>query len=143
MAFPSREGYEHFVYSLPDKYEEVASSSLRLYPNSPTTCFVRGSIWLGNGLELRVFEYLDFSDGELLEYSYTVFQGEERIRWYDAQPHPEIHELAATFPHHFHTAPDIKHNRRAAPGICFTEPNLPTLIADIADLSPSAEPGLR
>jgi hypothetical protein len=139
MAFPSREGYERLVYSLPDEYPEIASSSLHLYPNSPTTCFVRGSIWLRNGLELRVFEYIDLSDGELLEYSYTVYQDEERICWYDAQPHPENPELASTFPHHLHTLPDVKHNRRPAPGISFAEPNLPTLIADIANLSPPAE----
>ena len=135
MAFPSREGYERFVYSLPDEYLEVASSTLHLYQNSPTTCFVRGSIWFRNGLELRVFEYLDLSDGELLEYSYTVYRGEERIYWYDAQPHPDNPELAATFPHHLHTLPDIKQNRRPAPGISFGEPNLPTLITDIAKLT--------
>ena len=43
---------------------------------------------------------------------------------------PEISELSSTFPHHYHEPPDIKHNRKPAPGISFTEPNLPTLIAD-------------
>jgi hypothetical protein len=139
MAFPPREAYERFIYALADTHPEVVSSSLHLYPNSPTTCFVRGSIWFQNGLELRVFEYLDLSDGELLDYSYTVLQGEERVRWYDAQPHPEVSELSSTFPHHFHTPPDIKHNRQPAPGIGFTGPNLPTLCDEIARLSlPSA-----
>lgn len=136
MAFPPRELYERLVYSLADEYPEVASSTLHLYSNSITTCFIRGSIWFKNGLELRIFEYLDLSDGELLEYSYTVFQGQQRIRWYDPQPHPEQPDLSSTFPHHLHAPPDIKHNRRPAPGISFTEPNLPTLIADIACLTP-------
>ena len=135
MAFPPREAYERLLYALPHAYAQIAASSLHLYPNSPTTCFIRGSIWFHNGLELRVFEYLDLSDGELLDYSYTVFHGAERIRWYDAQPHPEIRELAATFPHHLHELPDIKHNRRPAPGISFTEPNLPPLIADTTSIS--------
>lgn len=73
---------------------------------------------------------LELSDGELLDYSYTVIRSNEKIRWYDPQPHPENPDLAATFPHHRHEPPDIKHNRRPAPGISFTEPNLPTLIAD-------------
>lgn len=77
-----------------------------------------------------VFEYLDFSDGELLDYRYAILRGEESIRWYDPQPHPEIPELASTFPHHLHAPPDIKHNRQPAPGITFQVPNLPTLIAD-------------
>ncbi len=130
MGFPPRHDYERLVYSLTDGHPEILSSTLRLYSNSTTTGFIRGTIWFHNGLELRVFEYLDFSDGELLDYSYTVFRGEERVRWYDPQPHPENPELAATFPHHRHEPPDIKHNRRPAPGISFTEPNLPTLITD-------------
>lgn len=137
MAFPPRELYERLVYSLTDEYPEVVSSTLHLYSNSIATSFIRGSIWFKNGLELRIFEYLDHSDGELLEYSYTVFQGQQRIRWYDPQPHPEQPDLASTFPHHLHAPPDIKHNRRPAPGISFTEPNLPTLIADIARLTPT------
>jgi hypothetical protein len=135
-AFPPREAYERFIYSLADSYSEVTSSSVRLYPNSPTTCLTRGSVWFKNGLELRVFEYVDLSDGELLDYSYSVFQGEERIRWYDAQPHPEIPELASSFPHHYHEAPDIKHNRRPAPSVSFTKTNLPNIIAEIAYLDP-------
>ena len=136
MAFPPREAYERFIYSLSDVHSEIRSSSLHLYPNSPTTCFIRGSVWFQNGLELCVFEYLDLSDGELLDYSYTVFQGAERIRWCDPQPHPGVPELTSTFPHHYHEPPDIKRNRRPAPGISFAAPNLPTLIAEIARLSP-------
>lgn len=130
MALPSREEYEHFIYSLPTEYPEIASSTLHVYTNSRTTCFVRGSIWFRNGLELRTFEYIDLSDSELLNYHYSIFRGQERIRWYDPQPHPENSELSITYPHHYHEHPDIKHNRRPAPGIRFDAPNLPTLIAD-------------
>lgn len=137
MAFPPREAYERFIYSLPAVYPEIRASTLHLYTNSPTTCFVRGSIWFESGLELRVFEYLDFSDGRLLNYHYTVFRGQERIRWYDPQPHPEISELASTFPHHLHEPPDIKHNRKPAPDISFQAPNLSALIADCIALGDS------
>jgi hypothetical protein len=128
MAFPRRESYEQFLYSLPEEYPEIQSSTLRLYTNSPGTCFVRGSLFFQNGLELRVFEYLDLTSRELLSYSYTIFQDTERVCWYDPQPHPANAGLAATFPHHFHEPPDIKHNRKPAPGISFTSPNLPVLI---------------
>ncbi len=137
MAFPSRDLYEQLIYSLPDTYPEIQSSTLHLYTNSPTTCLVRGSVRFWNELELRVFEYLDFSDGELLDYSYTVFHSEERIRWYDPQPHPEIPDPENTFPHHFHESPDIKHNRKPTPGITFQSPNLPSLIADCITLGES------
>jgi uncharacterized protein DUF6516 len=130
----SRADYENVLYSLIEQYPEVTNSTLRLYPNSATTAFSRGSVYFHNGLELRVFEYLDLTDGELLDYSYTVLRGEERVRWYDPQPHPELTELALTFPHHRHEPPDIKQNRRPTPGITFHVPNLPTLIADCIEL---------
>jgi hypothetical protein len=128
MAFPHRKEYEQFLYSLPEKYPDIEASTLRLYNNSRGTCIIRGSLFFRNGIELRVFEFLDLTDGSLLSYSYTVFQGAERIRWYDPQPHPENTLLASTFPHHLHEPPDIKHNRQPAPGISFHEPNLSTII---------------
>lgn len=134
MSFPPYEIYEWQIYSLSTTYPEIQSSTLRIYTNSATTCLIRGSIRFRSGLELRVVEYLDFRDGEFLDYYYAIFQGQERIRWYDPQPHPENPDLAATFPHHRHDPPDIKHNRRPVPGISFHSPNLPTLIADCLGL---------
>ena len=126
--------YEHLIYTLPQQYPEVASSSLHLFTTAATIGLVKGSVWFHNGLELRVRELVDLSDGEILDYTYDVFRGEEAIRWYDPQPHPENPDLASTFPHHRHEPPDIKHNRKPAPGISFQAPNLPTLIADCVAL---------
>jgi hypothetical protein len=134
MSFPARSDYEQLIYTLPQVYSWVTSSSLRLYTISRGTAQVKGSIYLQNGLEVRVSEIIDFVAGRISAYSYTIFRGQERIRWYDPQPHPENPELASTFPHHYHTPPDIKHNRQPAPGISFTAPNFSTLIADIANL---------
>lgn len=130
MATITRSEYETLLYSLAQQYERIVVSTLRLYPNSKTTAFVRGSVSFKNGIELTVFEYLDFSDGKILEYSYTVFRDSEKIRWYDAQPHPEIESLKSTFPHHRHEPPNIKQNRVPAPGISLDAPNLHTLIRD-------------
>jgi len=87
------------------------------------------------------FEYLDLSDGQFLDYSYTVYAHGEKIRWYDPQPHPENPDLAATFPHHRHEPPGIKHNRHPAPGLSFDVPNLPTLIADCLALGEEGRGG--
>jgi hypothetical protein len=130
----SRSDYEQLLYSLPERYAEITHTTLRLYPNSAKTAFVRGSVYFSHGLELRIFEYLDLSDGEIFEYSYAIYAQGEKIRWYDPQPHPENLALVSTFPHHFHTAPDIKHNRQPAPGINFSAPNLLQLIADCLTL---------
>lgn len=134
MSDFNRAAYERQFYTLPDAYPSIAATSLRLYTNSSTTALVRGSVHFHSGLELRVFEYLDLSDGELLDYSYTIWYQGARIRWYDAQPHPENPALAETFPHHRHEPPDIKHNRQLAPGITFQVPNLPTLITDCIEI---------
>jgi len=134
MSTFARATYEHQLYTLSDQYPAIAVTSLRLYTNSITIALVRGSVHFHSGLELRVFEYLDLSDGELLDYSYTVWYQGTRLRWYDAQPHPENPALAETFPHHCHEPPDIKHNRCPAPGITFQVPNLPALIADCIDI---------
>lgn len=141
----SRAEYETLLYTLAERHAGVSASTLHLYTHSATTALVRGSVHFHNSLELRVFEYLDLTDGEILDYSYTVLRGEERVRWYDPQPHPERPELAATFPHHLHDLPvpaapgspagGIKHNRKPAPGISFHAPNLPTLIADCEALA--------
>ncbi|RME46779.1 MAG: hypothetical protein D6796_08560 [Caldilineae bacterium] len=133
----SRLEYERLLYNLPQSYPEIKSSSLHLFTTSKFSGLVKGSVWFHNGLELRIQEVIDFSNGEILDYSYTLFYNEERIRWYDPQPHPENPELASTFPHHFHEHPDIKHNRKPAPGITFQIPNLPTLIADCITLGKS------
>ena len=56
---------------------------------------------------------------------------EEKLFWYDCQPHPAEPALQATHPHHKHIPPDIKHHRIPAPGLSFTQPNLPFIIAEI------------
>lgn len=133
MAF-DRAAYDQQLYSVVDRYPEVVRSTLRLYTNSATTALVRGTVYFVQDVELRVFEYLDLTDGEILNYSYAVQQGEEKIRWYDPQPHPENPALTETFPHHLHKPPDIKNNRHPAPGVNFEAPNLPQLIQDCLSL---------
>jgi len=130
MGFPSLSEYESLVYGLLVAYDEVVGSTLQIYSISASAGIVEGDILLNNGLRISVVEVLDFGVGRIRKYSYTVYRGEEKIRWYDPQPHPENQDLAETFPHHFHEEPEIKHNRQPAPGISFEAPNLPTLIAD-------------
>jgi len=139
-SFPPRREYELLIYTLPQKYPEIVLSSVHLYTTSRGTATVRGSIRFHSGLELRVFEIVDFVAGRISDYSYDILRGEEPVRWYDAQPHPEIPELAGTFPHHLHEPPDIEHNRKPAPGITFQAPNLPTLIADCIALGEALPP---
>jgi Family of unknown function (DUF6516) len=76
-------------------------------------------------------EELDFDAALITAYGYEVYRGGERIYWYDDFPHPDDQSLASTHPHHNHAPPDIKHNRIPAPGLSFTQPNLPAIIEEI------------
>ena len=66
-------------------------------------------------------------------YGYEVWRGEEKLYWYDSQPHPNEPSLQSTHPHHKHVPPDLKHHRVLAPALSFTRPNLPTLIHEIQE----------
>jgi Family of unknown function (DUF6516) len=135
MPFLSRADYEALLYALPQQFPHaILVSTVRLYSTSALTARIVGSIHFVGGVELHVAEFIDFLAGQIRDYSYTVYRGVEKIRWYDPQPHPDTPELASTFPHHRHEPPEIKRNRRPAPGISFDAPNLPTVIADILQL---------
>lgn len=73
---------------------------------------------------------------------YEIWRGEEKLYWYDSQPHPNEPSLQSTHPHHKHIPPDLKHNRVPAPTLSFTQPNLPTLIRQIHEVlsQPEANP---
>lgn len=82
---------------------------------------------------------LDIAAKEIRYYSYELEQDGKRIWWYDPQEHPNDPTLASTHPHHKHIHPDIKHNRVPAPGLSFTEPNLPFLIQEVERLLDAEE----
>ena len=130
--FPSRVEYEHFIYTIVEAHPAVERSTLHFFTTSATAGLLKGALWFRNGFELRVAEVIDFAAGEILDYSYTVYTGGEKFRWYDPQPHPEDSALAESYPHHMHELPDIKRNRKPALDIGFDKPNLPTLIEHIA-----------
>ncbi len=66
-------------------------------------------------------------------------QSTEFTRWASAYTmkqkrkvsHPHHPELASTHPHHKHVPPNIKRHRIPAPGLSFTEANLPFLIDEV------------
>jgi hypothetical protein len=72
-------------------------------------------------------------------YGYEIWQGDEKLFWYDSQPHPDDPALQSTHPHHKHIQPDVKHNRIPAPDMSFIEPNLPVLVQEIESLILTSE----
>lgn len=123
--------YSELIYSLQERYATIQHSTLVLATVGSTLAKLEGQVIFFGDISLDIWELVDFDLRRILDYSYEVFKAGEQILWYDPFEHPHIPELASTHPHHKHVPPDIKHHRLPAPGISFTEPNLPFLIAEI------------
>ncbi|MBD3304883.1 hypothetical protein GF339_00840 [candidate division KSB3 bacterium] len=97
---------------------------------------VSGEVFFDQNIRLIVRERIlyDRLPAVIDGYGYEVWQGTQKLYWYDAQPHPDDANLQSTFPHHKHIPPDIKHHRIPTPIMSFTRPNLPELIHEIETL---------
>jgi hypothetical protein len=125
--------YSRFVVELLSQ-PPVERSTVTVWSASAYTGVAEGEVFFAKNLRLRIREELDFDAGLITAYGYEVYQGTDRLYWYDDFPHPNDPTLASTFPHHKHVPPNIKRNRIPAPEISFTEPNLPALIQEIEAL---------
>lgn len=134
MMLSSLTSYSHFVYTVPDKFPSVERSTLVLIPRGATSAELTGELEFSRGIVLRVLEIIDFAAAVIEYHSYEVYEGSDRLYWYDPQPHPGDLALASTHPHHRHVPPDIKHHRMPAPGLTFEHPNLPFLIQEIEQI---------
>ena len=132
-TFQSLSDYEEFVYTLQQKYPSIVRSTLVIARRGSGVATLTGEVLLEDGHRLAVYEILTWDAGSLLiqRYSYEIWRGGEKLYWYDPQPHPNESSLESTHPHHKHVPPNIKHNRVPAPGLSFTEPNLPFLIEEL------------
>lgn len=123
--------YETFIYGLPDAFPCIQMSTLVVVHTGPVTAVVKGEVYLGQDLVLRVMEVVNTRQERIGRYGYELWQGAEELWWYDSWPHPAVPELASSHPHHQHIPPDIKHHRIPAPELSFDTPNLPFLIRKI------------
>lgn len=133
--FPARPEYEQFIYTIVEQFGAIEKSTLHFFTTSPTAGLLKGEILFKNGYRLRIVEVIDFASSEILDYSYSVFDVKnEKVMWFDPQPHPDDISLADTFPHHKHVQPNIKNNRKPAQGISFKSNNLIYLIDFVAHI---------
>ncbi|MCA9967319.1 MAG: hypothetical protein KC423_23890 [Anaerolineales bacterium] len=109
----------------------VIRSTVTVWSVSPYTGVAEGEAFFANGLKLRMREELDFDEHLIASYGYEVYQGNEKLYWYDDFPHPNDPTLASTHPHHKHVPPNIKRNRIPAPGLSFQKPNLPFILEEV------------
>lgn len=134
--FQSLSNYETYIYNLRQHYPTIVASTLVIYQHGARVAILKGDIHFQNSYRLTVQEHLTLeTDRVVIEmYGYVVWLGDEKVYWYDPQPHPHIPELAENHPHHKHIPPDIKHNRITAPQLAFDKPNLPFLIEEVLSL---------
>ncbi|MBS3932979.1 MAG: hypothetical protein KGZ35_01335 [Truepera sp.] len=117
----------------------VERSTVSVWSASQYSGIAEGDVWFRHGFRLRIREEIDFDGGLITAYGYEVYQGQEKIYWYDDFPHPQDPTLASTHPHHKHVPPNIKRNRIPAPGLSFEHPNLRQIIAEVEELVSQAE----
>ena len=134
--------YELFVYTIADHFPSVRRSTLQFFRRGATLARVTGEVYFERDVRLVVRERLVFDrlPGVIDGYGYEAWRGEEKLFWYDPQPHPDEPSLQSTHPHHKHVPPDIRHHRVPAPELSFARPNLPTLIHEIERLVNSLTP---
>lgn len=134
--FRTPEDYELFLYTITERFPAVWRSTITFVRIGATLARVRGELYLGSALRIIVRERLLYDRLPLtIEwYGYEVWKDEEKLYWYDSQPHPNDSLLQSSHPHHKHIPPDIKHNRIPAPEMSFNRPNLPALIQEVEKL---------
>ncbi len=131
--FKDQNSYAIFFYTLENKYPEIQNTKIKFFKTSSNKATAYGKIYFENEIVLNFREFLDFSKKQILDYSYEVIHSNEKLNFYDPQPHPDDPNLASTFPHHKHVPLNIKRNRQPAPGLSFNKPNLPFLVQEIID----------
>jgi Family of unknown function (DUF6516) len=134
--FRTAQDYESFLYTLREQFPIIRGSTVVLVRRGAGLGRVTGERQFEHGFRLVVRERL-LLDREPLSIdgsAYEAWRDQERLFWYDPQPHTDEPALRSSFPHHKRVPPDIKHHRVPAPQLSFMHPNLPGLIAEIADL---------
>ena len=128
--------YELFIYAIQDNFPTIQFATLVVIRQASNVATVKGDLHFRAGFRLHVREVVRFdrTPPQLSRYGYEVWQANEKLYWYDSQAHPHDPTLVSTHPHHKHIPPDIKHHRIPAPGLSFTEPNLPFLIHEVEQL---------
>ena len=134
--FRTSQDYELFLYTLPEQFTSIHRSTMTFVRRGASLARVAGELFFEHGFRLVARERLVSHPLplQLEEYGYEIWQGDEKLYWYDSQPHPDEPDLQNTPPHHKHIPPDTKHSRIPAPQMRLTQPNFPVLMREIEEL---------
>lgn len=140
-ALRTPEDYELFLYTLVEQFPSVRHSTLTFVRFGATLGRVSGELHFEQDFRLVVRERILYHRLPAIVdwYGYEIWKSEEKLCWYDSQPHPNDPTLQSTHPHHKHIPPNMKHNRILAPEMNFSKPNLPALIREIESVIEKAQ----
>jgi len=130
------EDYELFLYTLAEKFPSVRCSTIIFVRRGATLARVTGELFFDRDFRIVVRERILHHriPAAIDWYGYEIWKGEEKLFWYDSQPHPNDPGLQSTHPHHKHIPPDIKHHHIPAPEMSFSRPNIQELIREVEGL---------
>jgi len=135
MSDPLRtpEDYELFLYTLTEQFPSIRRSTVTFVRLGASLARVAGELYFDQEIRLVIRERILYHRLPIIIdwYGYEVWQGEQKMYWYDSQPHPDDPALQSTYPHHKHVPPNIKHNRIPASEMSFSQANLPVLVREI------------
>lgn len=96
-----------------EQFSVIRRSTVTLVRQRASLARVAGELYFDETLRVVVRERLVFDRLPLVvdAYGHEVWRGEEKLYWYDSQPHPGEPLLQSTHPHHKHVPPDLKYNR--------------------------------
>jgi hypothetical protein len=134
--FQSLHDYELYVYTLKQRFSSIQRSTLVIVKRGKRNAILQGELIFNRGFRISLKERLSYDDGlvAIEDYGYELWHNDEKLAWYDAQPHSNDPSLALSFPHHKHIPPDIRHHRIPAPNMSFSKPNFPELIREAEEL---------
>ncbi len=129
------EDYELFLYTLREQFPSIRHSTIALIRKGASLARVTGELSFDKEIRLVIRERIVYDRLPVIIdwYGYEVWQGNEKLYWYDSQPHPDEPNLQSTYPHHKHLQPDIKHHRIPAQ-TTFISSNMEMLIREIETL---------
>jgi hypothetical protein len=128
--------YELFIYSLVEQFPSVQHSTLTFVRRGSSLARIAGEIFLEGDYRIVIRERILYHRLPMVIdwYGYEVYKNNEKLYWYDPQPHPNEPSLQITHPHHKHVPPNMRRNRIPAPNMSFMEANLPKLIDEVTKL---------
>ncbi len=84
--------YEYFLYSLEEQYPFIRRSTLVFERRGASLARLAGELFFDYGVRISVRERLIFHRLPLVIdwYGYEVWRDDEKLYWYDPQPHPDV-----------------------------------------------------